>query len=185
MKGVVFNVVEDVVREVLSEDAWDDVIVEAGVDGAYTSLGTYADEELAAIVAVTARAADMTASDTLRLVGRRGFKHLASRAPHVLDGLDDWRAVLISLDGIIHPEVLKIYADATTPGFEAVTDGDDLRVTYTSSRRMCALADGLILGSGDWFGTELVVEHESCVEDGDDSCTMRVSETSVEAAPAP
>ena len=44
MKGVLFNVVEDVVTEALSAEAWDDVVDDSGVDGAYTSLGTYPDE---------------------------------------------------------------------------------------------------------------------------------------------
>ena len=185
MKGVVFNVVEDVVTEEMSADAWDDVVDKAGVGGAYTSLGTYPDEELVAIVAATARIAGLTPADTLRLVGRRGFKHLAGRAPHVLEGLDDWRSVLTSLDGIIHPEVHKIYADAETPGFDAVEDGDGLLVTYASSRRMCALADGFVLGAGEWFNTELVVVHESCIEQGDPSCTMRVTEADGDGAPPP
>ena len=33
MKGILFNIVEDVVAEALSADAWDDVIDAAGVDG--------------------------------------------------------------------------------------------------------------------------------------------------------
>ena len=43
MKGVLFNVVEDVVTDVLSEDAWDDAVDRSGASGAYTSLGNYDD----------------------------------------------------------------------------------------------------------------------------------------------
>ena len=49
MKGILFNVVEDVVTEAMSEDAWDDVVDAAGVDGSYTSLADYPDSDLAAI----------------------------------------------------------------------------------------------------------------------------------------
>ena len=176
MKGVLFNVVEDVVTEAMSADAWDDIVERADVGGAYTSLGSYPEEELGRLVAATARHADLSENDTLRLTGRLGFKHLVKRAPQLMYGLDDWRAVLKSLDEIIHPEVRKIYPDADVPGFDATDDGDSLVMTYTSRRGLCALADGLIVGTGEWFDTALAVVHESCVHDGDDACTMRVSE---------
>ena len=155
------------------------------MSGAYTSLGTYSYEEFGAIVGAMARAAGLTPTDTLRLVGRRGFGPLASRAPHVLDGLEDWRSVLRSLDGIIHPEVKKIYADAEVPSFSALDEGDGMLVTYRSPRRLCALADGLMRGAGEWFGTELNVVHETCVAAGAESCTMRVSEVGRPEAVAP
>lgn len=176
MKGVLFNLVEDVVTETLPPDAWDDILERAGVDGAYTTLGNYPDQELGSIVGATATHAHLSEADTLRLSGLLGFKHLARRAPHLLDGLDDWRTVLKSLDNIIHPEVRKIYPDSDVPGFEAVDDGDSLMVTYTSKRNLCALADGLMKGTGDWFGVSLNVSHESCVHDGDEACKMRVTE---------
>lgn len=176
MKGVLFNVVEDVVTEAMSAEAWDDVVEGAGVSGAYTSLGTYPDGDLVALVGAAAEAAGLSEADTLRLSGRIGFKHLVRRAPHLMDGLDDWRSVLGALDDIIHPEVRKIYPDAEVPGFDTEPDGDALRVVYTSKRGLCALADGLILGSGEWFDKTLDVEHVACIHDGDESCTMRVSE---------
>jgi len=176
MKGVLFNVVEDVVTEAMSADAWDDVVDESGVSGAYTSLGDYPDAELVSLVGATASAASLTETETLQLSGRLGFKHLVSRAPHLLDGIDGWREVLGALDDIIHPEVRKIYPDADVPGFEAVAEGNALLVTYVSKRGLCALADGLVLGCGEWFETPLAVEHLSCIHTGDDACTMRVTE---------
>ncbi len=43
MKGVVFNIVEEFVTEQWSADDWDDLLDAAGLDGAYTALGTYTD----------------------------------------------------------------------------------------------------------------------------------------------
>ncbi len=85
MKGVLFNVVEDVVTEALSADAWDDVVERSDVGGAYTSLGTYPDGELTALVGEVATEADMSGEETLRLAGQLGFKHLVARAPHLIE----------------------------------------------------------------------------------------------------
>ena len=49
MKGVIFNAVEDAVERAFGADGWDDTLGRAKVDGSYTSLGNYDDEELAAI----------------------------------------------------------------------------------------------------------------------------------------
>jgi hypothetical protein len=176
VKGILFNVIEDVVTEAMSADAWDDVVDASGVDGSYTSLATYPDTDLDAIVAAVADAADLSPDATLALAGRLGFKHLARRNPHILDGIDGWQQLVASLDDIIHPEVRKIYPGAEVPGFATTPVDGGLRVTYTSRRKLCRLAEGLILGGGEWYRRELQIEHERCVHSGDDSCVMFISE---------
>ncbi len=54
MKGIIFNLVEEVVRNRYGEDTWDELLDAAGLDGAYTSLGSYPDEELLRLVAAAA-----------------------------------------------------------------------------------------------------------------------------------
>ena len=48
MKGVIFNLLEDVVRDEQGDDFWDNVVEVSGASGAYTSLGTYSVGELTA-----------------------------------------------------------------------------------------------------------------------------------------
>lgn len=67
MKGVVFNIVEEFVTEGWSVDDWDDLLDEAGLDGAYTTLGTYPDAQLGALVEA---AAARSASRSTRCCGR-------------------------------------------------------------------------------------------------------------------
>ena len=49
MKGVVFNAAQEAVIELFDEDTWDDFLDAAGVDGVYSSVGSYPDEELSLI----------------------------------------------------------------------------------------------------------------------------------------
>ena len=53
-KGVIFNLAEQVVTDDYGADVWDDVLDQAGLEGAYTSLGSYPDGDLTALVAATA-----------------------------------------------------------------------------------------------------------------------------------
>ena len=50
MKGVVFNLLEEVVSSEFGEDTWDGLIDAAEVEGAYTSLGSYDDGDLGSLV---------------------------------------------------------------------------------------------------------------------------------------
>ena len=58
MKGVVYNLLEEAVVEKFGADIWDDLLDDAGVAGAYTSLGNYTDEEMIALVDAAAAKLD-------------------------------------------------------------------------------------------------------------------------------
>jgi hypothetical protein len=176
MKGVVFNIVEEVVSAQLSVSAWDGIVRAAAVDGAYTSSGTYADDELTRIVAATAQATGTTSDDVLRFVGLHGFELLADRVPEVMQQMRQWADVLVELDAIIHAEVRKLYPGAMVPGFLATVQPDGVLLRYTSTRSLCALADGLAVGAGRWFGRSLVVQHVACTRRGDADCVLLVQE---------
>lgn len=176
MKGVVFNIVEEVITEQLSVAAWDAVLQAADADGAYTALGTYHDDELLRIVAATGRITGMSDDDVLRFVGIHGFRGLADRVPEVMRGMRHWVDVLVDLDRIIHAEVRMLYPDAVVPGFVTTLQPDGVLLRYTSNRDMCSLADGLAVGAGKWFGRELAVDHVTCTRRGDLDCTLLVRE---------
>ena len=49
-------------------------------------------------------------------------------------------------------------------------------VTYRSDRQLCALAEGLLYGLGDWFGATLDIADDPCVRHGAEVCMMEISE---------
>ena len=175
MKGVLFNVVEEVVDDTLPEGAWDRAIDAAGVRGAYTSLGNYPDEQLVQIVGSLSDQSGLPVPDVLRHAGRHGFAHLIQRHPELVADIDDLPTLLAQLDAVIHPEVLKLYPEATPPMF-SVESSDDHGMTmrYTSPRQMCFLAEGLIAGAAEHFDIPTTVAQSECVHDGDDSCVIEV-----------
>ena len=152
MKGVVFNVVEEVVTELYDADTWDDLLDSVGLDGAYTALGNYGDDQLAAIVDAAAAATGTTVTELWRTVGRLALPKLAARLRGVVDDAHDARTFLTSVNDIIHPEVRTLYPESRPPVFEFTESGGDLIVRYRSVRRLDALAEGLMVGCGDLFG---------------------------------
>jgi hypothetical protein len=179
VKGVLFNVAQEVVERRLGADVWDDVLDRSNVDGAFTSLGNYPDSDLTEIVRAVAEVAQVTANEVLYLVGREGFADLAARHEHLLAGFDGWRSVLVALDDVIHPEVLKIYPDASVPRFSVLSDPGGpgpFVLEYRSERGLCRLAEGLIVALGDAYGHALSVEHRDCVHRGGESCVLEIDE---------
>lgn len=177
MKGLVFNIVEQVVEEQFGPDTWDRTLELAGVDGAYTSLGNYDDAELVRVVGALTEVLRLSRHEVLVATGRNGFPILASRHDYLLAGMTGWREVLSRLDDLIHPEVRKIYPDAQVPRFGADESDGVVRLVYESARDLCSLAEGLVLGLGDWYDSILVVDHCSCVQRGDDQCVFEVRQT--------
>lgn len=184
MKGLFFNLAQEVVEDRWGADRWDDAVELAGVDGAYTWLGTYPDADLFAIVRALSQLTDLSPAEVLVVIGRGGFPLLAAHHAPVLELVDGWRSMLLGLDDIIHPEALAVHAGATPPRFGPLGAGpdDSVLLQYRSDRALCALADGLVLGAGDWYGTPLTVVHRMCVHRGDASCVLEVTER---RAPAP
>lgn len=175
MKGIIFNLVEQVVADAHGEDTWDDLLVAAGVDGVYTAVGQYPDEELDAIVAAAATALDTDHQGVLAWVGRRALPLLAARYPTFFDP-PDAASFVQTLNDVIHPEVRKLHPGATTPVFDFTpVDDHTLDLLYRSHRRMCGFAEGLTLGAGDHYGEPVEVVHRSCKLEGDGNCVLRVT----------
>ena len=175
MKGVLFNVVEEVVDETLPEGTWDRALDSAGVRGAYTSLGNYPDEQAVQIVGSISEQSGLPVPDVLRHAGQHGFGHLIERHPELMTDIHDLPTLMARLDDVIHPEVLKLYPEATPPAF-AVESSDEHAMTlrYTSPRQLCFLAEGLIAGAAAHFDTAVTVSQSECVHEGGSSCVIEV-----------
>ncbi|WP_044873058.1 heme NO-binding domain-containing protein [Pseudomonas sp. LFM046] len=176
MKGIVFNLLEEVVIRHQGEDAWDALLEGAGLDGAYTSLGSYPDEHMYRLVGAASEALGMPPFDVLRWFGREAMPSLALRYPAYFSTHDSTRSFVLSVNSIIHPEVRKIYpgADVPTFGFRDEPDGS-LHMTYRSPRRLCALAQGFIEGAAIHFNETLDFEHLDCMHRGDPECRCRIT----------
>ena len=175
MTGVLFNVVEEVVDETLPEGTWDRALDGAGVRGAYTSLGNYPDEQLVGIVGSISEQSGLPVPDVLRHAGQHGFGHLVERHPELVGDVDDLPTLLAQLDAVIHPEVLKLYPEATPPMFSVESSDDQLTtMRYTSPRQLCFLAEGLIHGAAEHYATAVTVTQSECVHEGGTSCVIEV-----------
>lgn len=178
MKGIIFNLVEEVISEDYGADAWDDLLEGTPVSGTYSAVATYPDADLGAIVDSAAAMTGLTPGQLLRYVGRRSVPLMAARYPEFFTMHKTARTFLLSLNEVIHPEVRKLYEGAEPPvfGFNEEADGT-LVMEYHSQRALCAFAEGLAMGAGDEFGETITITQPRCKLDGYGFCTLRVTWT--------
>ena len=173
MKGIIFNLAEEVVRNAHGEDAWDAVLDGAGLEGAWTVLGDYPDEQLSRVVASAAQLLGVDEQAVLRLVAVGSMPLLAQRYPHFFTPHKDARHFVLTLNDMIHPEVLKLYPGATPPSFGFAESGENaFTLSYSSPRHLCALAEGFVQGAADYYGQSVVLSQPSCMLNGDDHCLI-------------
>ena len=176
MKGIIFQLLEDVVVDAYGEATRDELLDAAGLDGVYTSLGSYDDAEISALVSAAAAKLSLSEGDVLRWFGQRAIPWMAKRWPEFFIAHQTTMPFLLSLNDVIHPEVRKLYSGAYCPHFVFSTPPDgSLTIGYRSPRQLCDLAHGFILGAGDHFGEAVVVQHRACMHDGADSCLIAVT----------
>ena len=175
MKGVVFNLLEQVVVKKYGETTWDDLLDATELSGAYTTLGSYPDEEIEKLVGAASTALSLPPSEVLRWFGREAMPLLASHYPAFFSPHKSARSFVMSVNSIIHPEVRKLYAGAGCPHFNFETGPDGaLLMGYNSPRKLCALAHGFIEGAGDHYGETIAVEHPRCMHKGDANCVLSI-----------
>src|SRR5262249_46121276 len=157
------------------EAAWDGLLDATGLAGAYTSLGSYPDEEIVKLVGAGATALNMQPTELLRWFGREAMPLLAVHYPAFFKDHRTTRSFILSVNDIIHPEVRKLYSGAHCPffRFEETNDGA-LLMGYDSPRKLCSLAHGFIEGAGDHFGEAIHVGHEQCMHKGDAKCLLSI-----------
>lgn len=183
MKGVIFNLLEDVVVSAFGDRSWDGLLDDARLDGIYTSLGSYDDQEMMRLVAAAGTVLNLPDDQVLRWFGRSAIPDMAVRWPEFFTAHRQTVPFLRTVNDAIHPEVRKLYPGAHCPHFTfTAPENGSLLMGYRSPRRLCGLAHGFILGAGDFYGEALTVTHEQCMHQGAERCLLAVTTIPVKAA---
>lgn len=155
VKGIVFREFAELVASRHGEAVWDAMVQEVAVPsaGAYTTVGTYPFEELAALLRALSRHTGVGQAELLQSFGEHLFGALARRYPFAVAGHADLFPFLMSIDGVVHVEVRKLYPEAELPTFHVRVSDGVLTMEYRSARPLAALAQGLLRGAiAHWGG---------------------------------
>ena len=176
MKGMVFTMLSDLVENEFGIDVWDTLIEQTNPDsaGIYTSVEVYPDSELLAYVTALSAHTNIPAPDLVFAFGKYLVTRFAEIHPEFFEG-HDAKSFLQSVDQQIHVEVRKLHPGVVLPEFQYEDPGPgELLMHYYSPRKLCKLAEGLIFGAGEHFGTDVALTHQTCMLDGADHCEFHL-----------
>jgi len=174
--GIVFEQLREYVWRTQGAQTWTTLTAEAAPGRRfYAPDATYPDEELEALVAAACRKTGATKAQLLEDFGRfmapmlfELYRPLISTEWTLLDFLEH-------VEETIHRVVRLDDPTAAPPRLRVDRPEDDrVLIHYDSSRNMCELAKGIVVGLQAQYSEELAVTDLKCMKRGDPECTIEV-----------
>ena len=158
---------------------WDSVLADVGSDGLHIASESYPDEEMLGLLNCASCHYKRDVESTLRSLGSFMVPHFALYYPMFFADHKSLLTFLPTIDAVVHLEVKKLYPDAKLPSFICSPDPQQKQITmeYSSERKLCALAEGLIEGSAAHFKETITLAHDQCMHRGDASCRLQITIT--------
>jgi Haem-NO-binding len=176
MHGVIFFALQKYVTVRYGDAAWNATRGAAGVHGrTYLASQAYPDAELVALVTEAAQHAQTSVPVVLEDFG-------AFMAPSLLHTYrahlkPQWRTldVLAHTEATMHKAVRGQDPSADPPYLSCErTSPTEVVITYTSQRRLCAVAKGMVRGVAEHFDERVVLAERTCMLSGASCCTLVV-----------
>jgi hypothetical protein len=143
----------------------------------------YPDAEAVALVVAAAARAGLPVPAVLEDFGSFLTPTLLSMYQSMIK--PGWRTldVLEHTEQTIHAVVRRRNPGASPAVLHCRRDSrDTLLLTYTSERRLCPLAIGIIKGLAAHFGDDIDIQQTQCMHDGADTCTMALTARTLAAS---
>lgn len=141
----------------------------------YLPSGVYPDEAAVSMLGAIADASGESLPNVVERFGEFLAPHLLKVAGTAVDPAWKLLDLIEQTEGIIHSLVRAKNPGAKPPVLETIRhDPRELHLIYTSARRLCRLAQGLIRGMARHYGEAVEIEETSCILRGDPFCTFVV-----------
>jgi len=173
MKGIIFVEFLEMVEGMLGMEATEEIIDKSDLPSgaSYTTVGTYDDAEMISLITQLHLKTKIEVPVLLKTFGKYLFKSFTVRYKDMIHHMKDSFEMLKRIDNYIHVEVQKIYPKAVLPVFQTEEISDkELKLIYTSQRKMPDLAEGLMEATLEHFNETFTInrtvikEDNSCVE---------------------
>ena len=138
----------------------------------------YPDEEFEAIVTRTVEHSGDSRATVLRRFGIfAGISTFRLLYPAYYADHDDTFSFLLDIEQQIHEVVRRTVPDSAPPHLDIrPLSGGGVSIAYTSSRGLCELLEGLVVGVSRFYGDAVAIDQPLCMHLGDvAACTFFVT----------
>lgn len=176
MHGVIAYELERFAIERIGAQGWRRVLKPLGLEGAtFTPVQSQPDSAVVALIGGLAREESTPVTSVLEDFGRWIAPRLLEIYAPLIDPAWDAAELLEHAEDVIHRAVRMRDPDATPPVLDARRLGPQtIELDYSSPRRLCAFATGLIDGLASSFGRTTRIRQDQCMEHGAPLCTFVV-----------
>jgi hypothetical protein len=176
MHGLIFAELKKFTEERLCVDAWPELLAKAALPGRmYLPIHHYPDAEAVAIVQAACARTGQQADAVLQQFGEFIAPDLLNMYSAVIDRR--WRTleVVENTEQTIHTVVRLRNPGATPPELRTERAGpSEVVVIYSSQRKMCGVAKGIVRGLARHFGELIAIEEPACMHRGAPACRISV-----------
>lgn len=176
MHGIVFCELRRFVEEGFGREAWGRLLAATGAAGRiHLPVASYADSELVALVGAASRQTGLAPSLLLERFGEvlvpaylKLYAHLVSPGWRGLDLVEHTEETIHKVVRVTHP-------GASPPVLSCDrVRSDEIWIHYTSPRRLCAVARGILRGVAAHYGERFEIEERQCMLKGGAECLISV-----------
>jgi hypothetical protein len=134
----------------------------------------YPDEEAVALIGAIAAKTGKSQRAVLEDFGEFIAPHLLALYRHMVK--PEWRTLdlLENTEQTIHRVVRLRNPGARPPELRTDREGDEVLITYRSSRRMCGVAVGIVRGLAAHYNEAIEIKELSCILEGASACRILV-----------
>ena len=189
MHGFIFSELRKYADTKLGSGAWNRLLASANLGSKlYLPIQEYPDSDAVALVAAAAKETGASTIEILEDFGRFLAPSLLGLYRTLVN--PEWKTLdlLENTEQTIHSVVRARNPGAKPANLQAVRVSPDVvDLTYSSQRKLCPVAKGIIKGMSAHYGEEIEVKETACMHEGAEACRLevRVSPVAVEAPAAP
>jgi predicted hydrocarbon binding protein len=175
MHGRIFWELRAYTEATYGDRSWRELLKIAGVEEKVYLGKAYPDTEMVELVGAAAKLGGKSVPELLEDFGAFLSPHLLTMYGHLIK--QEWRTLeLIEHAERVGHSTVRQQEAGTAPPFLRVKrlGAEKVVLIYSSPRKLCALAVGMIKGLGKHFNEEVSVQHTTCMHRGAAACEIVV-----------
>ena len=177
MHGMIFSELSRYANARLGENGWTEVRDAAGLSGTiYLVNQSYTDADMMALVGAAVKITKLPAAAVLEDFGKFIVPGLVGLYGRLIK--PEWRTLELieNTEATIHTVVRRQNSSATPPHLKVSRTGpQELALDYSSARKLCHLARGIMLGVAEHYGDKIILRESRCMHRGADKCRIYIT----------
>ena len=176
MHGLILVQLQKFAQQTLGPEEWRRALSKSGLDRTTFSAGlVYEDQQALELIVLAAETLNVPVDEVVEMFGRFISTELLRLYHRVIK--PQWRTldIIENTETFIHSAVRVGNPGAVPPVLDAIrVSENELQLLYSSDRKLCKLAIGIIKGLADHFQEVIEIHKDSCMLQGDPFCTFRL-----------